>query len=48
MLQIGDKTGAIAVGKQADLLVLNADPSVNIKNTEKIAMVFHNGKRANQ
>lgn len=43
MLQLEDKTGTLAAGKQADLIVLNADPSTDISNTEKIAMVFHNG-----
>ena len=44
MLSIGDKTGTIEKGKQADLLVLDEDPLKNIRNTEKIAMVFHNGR----
>ncbi len=44
MLEIGERTGSVAVGKNADLIVLNADPSADIANTEKIAMVFHNGK----
>lgn len=48
MLQINDKTGTIEVGKQADLLVLNGDPSSDIANTEKIAMVFHNGRQIKQ
>jgi imidazolonepropionase-like amidohydrolase len=45
MLHIEEKTGTITAGKQADLLVLEADPSSHIENTQKIAMVFHNGKR---
>jgi len=44
MLGIADRTGSIAVGKQADLLVLNADPSKVISNTQKIRMVFHAGE----
>lgn len=44
MLQIGERTGTVQPGKQADLIVLNADPSADIANTEKIAMVFHNGR----
>jgi len=44
MLQINEKTGTVTVGKQADLIVLDADPSADIKNTEKIAMIFHNGR----
>ena len=45
MLGLSDKTGAVQKGKQADLIVLDADPSQNIANTEKIAMVFHEGRR---
>lgn len=45
MLHIEEKMGTIQAGKQADLLVLNADPSKDIANTEKIAMVFHNGRQ---
>ena len=48
MLHLDEKTGTIRAGKQADLLVLNADPSVDISNTEKIAMVFHNGRQVNR
>jgi imidazolonepropionase-like amidohydrolase len=45
MLQIDEKTGTVEPGKQADLLVLDADPISDIANTEKIAMVFHNGRQ---
>jgi imidazolonepropionase-like amidohydrolase len=45
MLHIDEKTGSIQAGKQADLLVLNGDPSKNIANTEKIEMIFHNGRQ---
>ena len=48
MLQIDEKTGTIQPGKQADLIVLNADPSSDIANTEKIAMIFHNGREIKQ
>ena len=44
MLHLSDKTGSIEVGKQADLIVLDADPSSDIANTQKIGMVFHNGQ----
>lgn len=37
------QTGTLAAGKQADLLVLDADPLSDIANTEKIAAVIHNG-----
>jgi imidazolonepropionase-like amidohydrolase len=43
MLHIEEKTGSVERGKQADLIVLNADPLADIRNTEKIAMVLHNG-----
>lgn len=36
--------GTIAVGKRADLLVLDGDPLVDIKNTRKIFAVFHDGR----
>ncbi|MFL6447468.1 MAG: amidohydrolase family protein [Bryobacteraceae bacterium] len=45
MLHIDEKTGTIQAGKQADLLVLNGDPSKDIANTEKIEMIFHNGRQ---
>ena len=37
--------GVIAAGKRADLLVLDADPSADIDNADRIAGVWHNGKR---
>ncbi|MFL6415081.1 MAG: amidohydrolase family protein [Bryobacteraceae bacterium] len=45
MLHIDEKTGTIQPGKQADLIVLNGDPSKDIANTEKIEMIFHNGRQ---
>lgn len=44
MLHIQDRTGSVVVGKQADLLVLDGDPSKDIRNTEKIKMVLHAGQ----
>ncbi len=44
MLSIADLRGTVEKGKQADLLVLDADPTEDIHNTEKIRMVFHNGR----
>jgi imidazolonepropionase-like amidohydrolase len=35
--------GTIAVGKRADLLVLDADPLVDIGNTQRIFAVYHDG-----
>ena len=37
------KIGSIEVGKQADLIVLDADPSQNIDNIEKVSLVFKKG-----
>jgi imidazolonepropionase-like amidohydrolase len=45
MLGIDSETGTVESGKRADLLVLDADPSSDITNTRRIAMVFHNGRR---
>lgn len=41
-------TGVIAVGKTADLLVLDGDPLTQIENTEKILGVWHNGQRVGE
>ncbi len=38
------KIGQIAVGCAADLVVLTANPLVNIENTRRIAMVLHQGE----
>jgi imidazolonepropionase-like amidohydrolase len=43
-LQLND-FGVIEKGKVADLLVLNGDPSVDIKNTRKIFAVYKAGKK---
>ena len=44
MLHVSEKTGTLQTGKEADLLVLDADPSTDIGNTRKIAMIFHKGR----
>lgn len=44
VLGIEDKTGTIEKGKNADMIVLDGDPSVDIHNTEKINRIFHNGR----
>jgi imidazolonepropionase-like amidohydrolase len=36
--------GTITVGKRADLLVLDADPLIDIRNTQKIFAVYHDGR----
>jgi len=43
LLHASDR-GTIAVGKRADLLVLDADPLVDIGNTQKIFAVYHDGR----
>lgn len=43
-LGISDSTGSIAVGKKANLLVLNQDPTLNIKHSLDIAHVIKNGQ----
>ncbi|MGA8026609.1 MAG: amidohydrolase family protein [Bryobacteraceae bacterium] len=45
MLHMSEKTGSIEVTKQADLIVLDGDPSLDIANTEKINMVFYKGQQ---
>ncbi len=43
LLHVTDR-GTIAVGKRADLLVLDADPLMDIRNTRKIVAVYHDGR----
>lgn len=38
-----DKIGTLASGKAADLVVLDGDPSVNIKDIERVELVFKDG-----
>ena len=40
-----DNVGTIATGKEADLVVLNANPLDNIRNTRQIASVWIAGRR---
>ena len=44
VLGISDSYGTISPGKIADLVVLSADPSVDIRNTTKIVYVLKGGK----
>lgn len=44
MLELTGTRGTISEGEAADLVVLDGDPSADILNTERIAMVFHNGR----
>ena len=43
-LGIEDSRGTLAIGKAADVVVLNADPLTNIKNTSNIACVLRGGR----
>jgi len=38
-----DKIGTLAVGKAADIVVVQGDPSANIKDIEKVELVFKDG-----
>jgi imidazolonepropionase-like amidohydrolase len=38
-----DRVGTITTGKQADLIVLQGDPSVSINDIEKVELVFKDG-----
>jgi imidazolonepropionase-like amidohydrolase len=42
-LGASDRIGTIAKGKQADLVIVNGDPSANINDIEKVETVFKNG-----
>lgn len=43
-LKQGDALGSIAPGKLADLVVLSADPTADIRNTRKIEVVIRGGR----
>lgn len=38
-----DKIGSLAVGKQADIVLINGDPSANVKDLNKVETVFKQG-----
>lgn len=44
VLGIADSYGTIATGKMADLVILSADPSADIRNTTRIEYVVKGGK----
>jgi imidazolonepropionase-like amidohydrolase len=39
-----DQLGTVAMGKMADLVLLDANPLTDIANTQKIAAVIVNGR----
>jgi len=43
-LHIQDRSGSVAVGKQADLVLLDADPTKDIGNTQRIRAVVLAGR----
>jgi imidazolonepropionase-like amidohydrolase len=45
LLKLDDR-GVLAVGKLADLVVLDGDPTADISNSRKIHAVWHHGKKA--
>jgi imidazolonepropionase-like amidohydrolase len=44
MLGLGDKLGTVEPGKLADLVVLDADPLADIRNTTRIHTVLTRGR----
>jgi len=43
-MQIDQEVGSIEAGKQADLVLLSADPTTDIRNTTRIEAVYSNGR----
>jgi len=43
ILRVADRLGTIEVGKEADLVLLDADPLADIMNTQKTAAVVVRG-----
>jgi imidazolonepropionase-like amidohydrolase len=43
-LGIADRVGTIAVGKEADLLIVRGDPATNIQDLSNVERVYANGK----
>ena len=42
-LGVQERTGSIAAGKEADLLIVRGSPSEEISDIENVEMVFSNG-----
>ena len=47
ILDAENKTGSVAVGKKADLILINANPADDLENLKKINLVFIGGKTIN-
>ncbi len=47
-IRIDNEYGTIEKGKKADLIILDADPVKDIKNTRKISAVWKNGKEVSR
>jgi len=45
LLRIADKYGTLEPGKKANFIVLERDPSQDIRNTQTIRAVWKNGAR---
>ncbi|MEO0399674.1 MAG: amidohydrolase family protein [Pseudomonadota bacterium] len=45
-LEMEDQIGSVTVGKRADLVLLSADPSKDIKNAAKVVGLFRDGQYA--
>jgi imidazolonepropionase-like amidohydrolase len=43
-LRMQDSVGVVATGALADLVLLDANPLIDIRNTRRIALVFANGR----
>jgi imidazolonepropionase-like amidohydrolase len=41
--QVLETSGSISPGKQADLILVDGDPSINISDIRKVSMVMKNG-----
>jgi len=42
-LSVADRIGTLAVGKQADLVVIRGDPAARVEDIRNVAIVFKNG-----
>jgi imidazolonepropionase-like amidohydrolase len=40
--------GTLEIGKKADFLVLDGNPLEDVRNTENIDMIYHDGKRVSR